>query len=90
MHGDWRCGGWDEDTCAVCPAQVLGPAYAHAMRAIDRLPPPGAERLTDSKTVLRKLVDTLNRIDQEHKLIDSALPTSRCPTWRPSLPSLLP
>jgi hypothetical protein len=46
-------------------------AYAHTVRAIDRLPPAGVGRLADAETVLRKLIDTLNRIDHRHGFIDT-------------------
>lgn len=46
-------------------------AYASAVRAIDRLAPSGAGRLTDAETILRRLIDTLNRIDQKYEFIDT-------------------
>ncbi|GAA4256938.1 hypothetical protein [Dactylosporangium darangshiense] len=46
-------------------------AYATAVRAVDRLPPSGDGRPADAETILRRLVDTLNDIDQKYHFIDT-------------------
>lgn len=46
-------------------------AYANALRAVDKLPPAGAERIAEAEKTLRAMVETLNGIEQKYEIIDT-------------------